>query len=224
MDGLHQALISVPPTIRAASRFGVRYSGRPAARESSIVFETFAGEIRTQISCVYCGHSVNRNEEFLSLEVALPLTKRGKVQILDELLAAEFGDSQPIADFACQRCHRKGGSVLRQALSRTPNVLVVQLKRFDWLTASRIDDEVLFEQESLDLGKLGRTTRSEKYILFAILNHTGDLSSGHYFALTRRLTGDRTWHSFDDERFKPASEGPGSCLRSAYILFYARKT
>ena len=66
-----------------------------------------------------------------------------------------------------------------------PNILIVNFKRFDTL--------VDFPIEGLDIGKyvVNEDTKKESfYALFAIGNHSGSLSFGHYYAYEKNyITG-----------------------------------
>jgi hypothetical protein len=63
--------------------------------------------------------------------------------------------------------------------------------------------------------------------LFAVINHYGALSGGHYVATARAPVNDR-WYMYDDQKVTPLSlSGPELdaqvCTPAAYILFYVRK-
>jgi ubiquitin C-terminal hydrolase len=63
--------------------------------------------------------------------------------------------------------------------------------------------------------------------LFAVINHFGALSGGHYVATARAPVNDR-WYAYDDQKVTPLSSfGPELdaqvCTPAAYILFYVRR-
>lgn len=61
----------------------------------------------------------------------------------------------------------------------------------------------------------GRVT----YELFAVCNHMGTVSSGHYTATTKsRQTGQ--WYTYDDDRVSFVQDAVTAGADEAYILFY----
>lgn len=57
------------------------------------------------------------------------------------------------------------------------------------------------------------------YELFAVCNHMGTVSSGHYTATTKsRQTGQ--WYMYDDDRVSFIQDEATIATDEAYILFY----
>lgn len=68
------------------------------------------------------------------------------------------------------------------------------------------------------------------YDCFAVSNHMGSVSGGHYTAYClheRTLMPDtdalRSWHSYNDRHVMPTS-ATGVVTPSAYVLFYRRRS
>ena len=59
------------------------------------------------------------------------------------------------------------------------------------------------------------------YDLYAVCNHTGGMSGGHYTAYCKNPV-DGTWYLFDDMRVERISEHQ-IVTKAAYLLFYARR-
>lgn len=59
------------------------------------------------------------------------------------------------------------------------------------------------------------------YDLYAVCNHTGGMSGGHYTAYCKNPV-DGTWYLFDDMRVERIS-GHQVVTKAAYLLFYARR-
>ncbi|CAO3601353.1 unnamed protein product [Absidia cylindrospora] len=60
------------------------------------------------------------------------------------------------------------------------------------------------------------------YDLYAVSNHYGSLTGGHYTACVRNgYRGE--WHNFDDTRFSVCDESKVKS-HAAYNLFYVRST
>lgn len=60
------------------------------------------------------------------------------------------------------------------------------------------------------------------YDLYAVCNHHGNMSSGHYTAYCRDIN-DHKWYSFDDQQVNKISES-SIATGDSYILFYQRTT
>jgi len=61
------------------------------------------------------------------------------------------------------------------------------------------------------------------YDLFAVLNHSGGLHSGHYTAMAKHPDSD-IWYKYNDSRVSKLSSSSSLINRDAYILFYVRTT
>ena len=84
------------------------------------------------------------------------------------------------------------------------------------------DSLVVFPITNLDLRQYIVEENSRKegvYDLYAISQHFGNLSSGHYTALCKN--GGK-WYDFDDERVTESSEA-NVVSKSAYLLFYRKR-
>ena len=64
------------------------------------------------------------------------------------------------------------------------------------------------------------SNKKEIYDLFAITNHYGDLSGGHYTSFCRN---NGIWYEFDDSKVKRIKDEKQLISNSAYILFYKKR-
>ncbi|KAL8539950.1 hypothetical protein ACS0TY_001525 [Phlomoides rotata] len=126
----------------------------------------------------------------------------------------------------CPRCKEHRQASKKLDLWRLPDILVFHLKRFSysrWLK-NKLDTFVNFPIRNLDLSKYVKSKDASEgshvYELYAISNHYGGLGGGHYSAYCK-LSGDNSWHHFDDAHVSPVNE---SEIKSsaAYVLFYQR--
>lgn len=62
---------------------------------------------------------------------------------------------------------------------------------------------------------------STLYDLYAVSNHFGSLSGGHYTAFAKNPLYDK-WFNFDDSDVSRASES-NVVTQAAYVLFYRRR-
>ena len=153
----------------------------------------------------------------------------GRLGVLDCLEAFAEDDALSGADaFSCPRCKVRGAATKRLRVRRWPRVLVLHLKRFQWNDRGRPGrkiDAVVDVPAKISLAPFlaedargGDDDDGPEYRLFAVTNHVGSLSGGHYTAACDAGAGE--WYAFDDERVSSAG-APPSHSRNAYVLMYA---
>ena len=133
----------------------------------------------------------------------------------------------------CSYCKKNQEAFKKLEIYRAPNVLIVQLKRFDCKTESiyegfiknkKNESLVNFPLKNLDIGKYVVEENSRKdclYDLCAISQHFGSLSSGHYTAL---CLNDDEWYNFDDEKISKITNAKSVVSKGAYILIFRKKS
>lgn len=101
-----------------------------------------------------------------------------------------------------------------------PKILIIAFKRFR-NNFSKINNVIDFPLEALDLRKycIGYDKHKSIYDLYAISNHTGGHSGGHYYSFCKNKN---KWYLFDD---RSVSEVDPSRIISntAYVLFYRKR-
>jgi ubiquitin carboxyl-terminal hydrolase 4/11/15 len=129
----------------------------------------------------------------------------------------------------CPKCAKHQEAFKKMEVYRSPNILIVQLKRFKIKTTNaylsmlqnkKNDCLIKFENE-LNMSPFicGPNKENSIYELYAISQHYGSLSSGHYTALCKNKG---KWYSFDDESVSKAGDDD-IVTKAAYLLFYRRK-
>ncbi len=129
----------------------------------------------------------------------------------------------------CGNCKRSVQAMKKLSLYRLPRILIVHLKRFKQklpsflsTAARKVTELVDYPTNGLDMGKFVRAESGGEnvYDLFAVANHYGGISGGHYTASCYNPVLEK-WLTYDDTRvYKAASEEVASS--SAYVLFYHR--
>ncbi|KAJ9137299.1 Ubiquitin specific peptidase 11 [Pleurostoma richardsiae] len=145
---------------------------------------------------------------------------------LDEFEKEEILSEQDM--WYCPRCkdHRRASK--KFDLWKTPDILIVHLKRFSasgW-RREKIDTLVDYPVEGLDLTKrvLDRHTGKEEiYDLIAVDKHWGSLNGGHYTAVTKNFI-DGCWYDYNDTIVSKVSDASKAVTTAAYLLFYRRRT
>ncbi|KAM6497275.1 ubiquitin carboxyl-terminal hydrolase 4 [Amanita muscaria] len=215
-------------------------------RNDSLIVDFFQGQFRSQLECLTCHKTSTTYNVFSILQLPIPHAKSGKVPI-ERCLAAFFGEEVLDKDnsWDCPICKVKRRATKRLSLARLPPILVVQLKRFEanGRFSDKIDTFVDYPTKFLDLTNYmppplppgidktqlngGFPMSSDdprvqlppyRYELYAVTNHYGNLSSGHYTAFIASRGG---WMYCDDSSVK--SVDPRQVVnQKAYLLFYKR--
>ncbi|KAK1984311.1 ubiquitin carboxyl-terminal hydrolase [Colletotrichum cereale] len=205
-----------------------------------IVHQTFYGKLQSSTTCQNCGGVTNAVQSFLDLSLGLEnlshKRKKGGPKVpsltLQECLDEEYVKSDK-CEYRCHNCSSMQQAKRATSIKRLPNVLAIQLKRFEYKQGrhdrapSKIDTIVNFP---LQLNMLPYTTRGRgadpkdafelgrscTYDLLSVVVHVGEIDTGHYVSYCR--VGDQ-WFKFNDHKVEMASK---SDVLSAqpYLLFY----
>lgn len=102
-----------------------------------------------------------------------------------------------------------------------PKILVIDLKRFT-NTMKKRQDVVDIPLLDLDLSSyvIGYKRKSYTYDLYAVCNHEGGCSGGHYTATVKKE--DNKWYNFNDTTIKEIKKN-NVISSKAYCLFYKKK-
>jgi hypothetical protein len=163
---------------------------------------------------------------------------------LDQCLAA-FTKPERLDErnsWYCSCCKDHVRALKTMELWRLPNILALQLKRFQSkhiLRREKLDVVVDFPTEGLDMSKhmpkddgnnLLDSSVSAVYDLFAVINHHGRMGFGHYTALARNwddVSLSSGWTLFDDSTARVIGNNSGwfegGMSRTAYVLYYRRR-
>ena len=128
----------------------------------------------------------------------------------------------------CPRCEAEKKAVVTLGVWRAPPVLIIDLMRFgvqSLYASSKVETRVEFPLEGLDMTPYVRGPPPPEglcYDLYAVCNHIGSPSYGHYTAYAKCGSG---WYLFDDAQVKRVDEPAAATIVSseAYLLFYVRR-
>jgi hypothetical protein len=145
---------------------------------------------------------------------------------LDLYLAQELltGDNQ----WYCEKCCEHRDATKKTDLWILPPILIVHLVRFKvnefGQRGSKRDVAIDYPMEKWDLSEAVKSRGSEYplYDLYAVSNHMGGLSGGHYTAFSLNRF-DEQWYEYNDSTTRRVD--PNTLRRnqsSAYLLFYNR--
>ncbi|KAI5074420.1 hypothetical protein GOP47_0010381 [Adiantum capillus-veneris] len=195
--------------------------------ETSLVSDIFMGQMKSQVKCKSCSHCSDSVEPFLGLNLEIEDCNSIK-EALSNFLAVE--DLQEEEKVSCSHCKQAVSRSKQLSFSKSPQVLVVQLKRYkaSEFFPTKIERDIKYET-SLDLtpfvsqeGAGALIQESDwNYNLYAVLVHSGwSTSSGHYYCFVQTSPG--MWHCMNDSLVSRVSERT-VLHQEAYILFYIRK-
>ena len=154
-------------------------------------------------------------------EDVAPVSSKPTSVSLEECMDAYTGTEQLVGDnqWLCDQCKTKCDAERKISWSVAPDVLVILLKRFQYTQAGfeKINVPIAFPSSGLVV------MPGETYDLYAVVNHFGSLSSGHYTALCRE---ESRWSVYNDHQVEIVgnlNQELVNCARTCYVLFYRRK-
>ncbi|PGH23956.1 hypothetical protein AJ80_02018 [Polytolypa hystricis UAMH7299] len=148
---------------------------------------------------------------------------------LDECLD-EFGREEVLSEndaWYCPRCKEHRRATKKFELWKSPDILIIHLKRFSANRGFRdkIDALVDFPMELNLEGRLDvpEEGKSLMYDLIAVDNHYGGLGGGHYTAYAKNFI-DGNWYEYNDSMASKRSDPKCVVTPAAYLLFYRRRS
>jgi ubiquitin C-terminal hydrolase len=160
------------------------------------------------------------------------ITKMSHVNIYDCLEAFKTEERLKKDNaWYCSVCKDHKEAYKKLDIYKPPNVLIVQFNRFKVKTTNVVmgflhnkknEQMIDFPIDNLDISRFVMSEKDKdnaKYELFAISQHYGSLSSGHYTAFCKNRGN---WYSFDDSHVTKASQDD-AVSSAAYLLFYRKK-
>lgn len=160
---------------------------------------------------------------------------------LELCLKNDFFKEDIVSSVDCSKCNAKKDKRKYNKIVKSPEVLLIQLKRFVFkgfdtnndAIYNKNDKKVTFpEVLKLEKGWFDQNhkTGDESYDLSGIVMHNGGTGSGHYFSYCK--LADNNWYQFNDSSFSEVNDpkamlneayGNGKSSLSAYLLVYKKK-
>ncbi|KAK7243986.1 hypothetical protein RIF29_38801 [Crotalaria pallida] len=186
---------------------------------SSIVKEIFGGALQSQVKCLNCGYESNKVDEMMdiSLDVFHSNSLRDSMQ---KFFQPEVLDGNN--KYKCDSCKKLVAAKKQMSILQAPNVLVIQLKRFEGILGGKIDKAVAFEEILVLSSFMCKASQDPlpEYKLFGTIVHSGySPESGHYYAYIKDAMG--RWYCCNDSCVTLASLQE-VLSEKVYILFFSR--
>ncbi|XP_021832110.1 ubiquitin carboxyl-terminal hydrolase 25 [Prunus avium] len=186
---------------------------------STVVKEIFGGALQSQVKCLSCGTESNKVDEIM--DISLDVFHSNSVKdALQRFFQPELLDGQN--KYKCESCNKLVAARKQMSILQAPNVLVIQLKRFEGIFGGKIDKSISFEDVlvlSSFMCKASQDLRPD-YKLFGTIVHSGfSPESGHYYAYIKDAMG--RWYRCNDS-FVSLSTLQEVLSEKVYILFFSR--
>eukprot|EP01080_Neovahlkampfia_damariscottae_P006153 gene6153-10160_t len=190
---------------------------------SKVVFQ---GQMQSDIVCTKCKSVSTTYDPFIDISLNMKSLSKEESNLEDCL--QKYTKSESIGETVyCKSCEGKYGSTKQLSIKSIPVILCFHMKRFRQRkdkTSVKNDNHINFPFE-VDLysytSDSKKSNKKEKcyYSLFSVIEHRGNLDSGHYVCFIKQ---DQKWYLCDDEYIYESSIE--SVMKSeAYLLFYIRK-
>lgn len=199
--------------------FGEKYSW---------VIKHFFYLIVSLTKCINCGYISFSYDPSNILCLPIPATATSAASTnltiydcLDHYFGKEYLTDD--AGWKCDKCTNKMGNYKEYRLLNTPNVLIIVLKRYSYVSGKWQKNSAIIQFPiilNISSYKLGSDKNNCNYRLFAVANHVGNMGSGHYYAYCCDLEDPlKSWFEFNDERVAKISE-ESIYTANSYMLFY----
>jgi ubiquitin C-terminal hydrolase len=155
-------------------------------------------------------------EDFFLIHLPIPDKNEPTIEecfdlyLKDELLEGENGiintETQEYEDIT-----------KKTIVCKFPEILIVDLQRFNSSTNLKKKQNMIHYKETLDLTKYSSDTN--RYEIYGVINHSGSIYGGHYTCYIKNQ--NEKWYHYNDTNVKECSVTE-ICSTRAYCLFYRR--
>ncbi|KDQ15866.1 hypothetical protein BOTBODRAFT_65156 [Botryobasidium botryosum FD-172 SS1] len=207
-----------------------------------VVHSTFGAQLQSELTCGRCGERNRTTDPILDISLEVKKENLNGVDITLAGCLRRFTKPErlgPNEQFSCSTCVANSqDATKRLSIRRLPPVLCFQFKRFEHnSTASKIETPVRFpatldmapytslfieaqeREDGVDPFDVLGPSALYEYELFAVVNHEGQMNTGHYTNYARLQD---QWYRFDDDKVTPATLR--ECLNSkAYMCAYVKR-
>ncbi|BFZ03663.1 hypothetical protein BsWGS_06702 [Bradybaena similaris] len=190
------------------------------SKETTVINQIFGGYLRSQVTCLRCHAKSDTFDPFMDLSLDI----KG-VSTVEEALA-KFVKPETLDNenaYKCPKCKNKVRAQKRFSIEKAPNVLTLQLNRFDFHhhLSGKINRFIKYpEKINLRSYMSQRVGEPIMYHLYGVLVHSGHSSEhGHYYSFVK--SPSKTWYCMNDSVVQQAGSN-NVFSADAYVLFYGR--
>lgn len=186
---------------------------------NTIVKEIFGGALQSQVKCLSCGAESNKVDEIMDISLDV-LHSSSLRDALQRFFQPEVLDGNN--KYKCENCKKLVSARKQMSILQAPNVLVIQLKRFEGIYGGKIDKPIAFEEVLVLSSYMCKASQDlhPEYNLFGTIVHSGfSPDSGHYYAYIKDAVG--RWYCCNDSYVSPKLLQE-VLSEKVYILFFSR--
>ncbi|TXG66562.1 hypothetical protein EZV62_007837 [Acer yangbiense] len=191
----------------------------PSNGTSSVVKEIFGGALQSQVKCLSCGAESNKVDEIM--DISLDILNSGSLKdAMHKFFQPEVLDGNN--KYKCDNCKKLVAARKQMSILQAPNILVIQLKRFEGIFGGKIDKTIAFEEVLVLSGFMCKSSQDPQpeYNLFGTIVHSGfSPDSGHYYAYIKDAMC--RWYCCNDS-YVSLSTLQEVLSEKVYILFFTR--
>ena len=207
--------------------------------EISPIKQLFTGIQKTSIKCSVCDNNSNNFEIYQMLSLSIPiidkikdLCKTFKIEeLINKYLSEERLDKDNMS--RCDFCYIKNRQVKKTKLWKTPQILIIQIKRFlmnDYgIMSNKLNNLITYPIRNLDISPYiddnSPHRDNSKYNLFGVnchhsLGKFNTINFGHYTSIIKSRN-DNCWYHYDDSNPVVKVTSVDKLInKNAYLLFY----
>jgi len=184
-----------------------------------VVHKAFSSDLQSSIKCLECKNITKTIDPII--DISLEITNNDNlIDCLKNFTKVENLDIK----YSCSNCNKRTNATKKLLISKFPNVLSIQLKRFKHSNQSVKIEKFISFPRLINMNEFSATYASTQiedptlnYELFGVICHIGSVNTGHYVAIIKNNEGK--WFKFDDSVVTLMTWEQVSQLK-AYLLFY----
>ncbi|KAI3809659.1 hypothetical protein L1987_19256 [Smallanthus sonchifolius] len=218
IDACHTTSLRLKKLQQQKRKF-VSNGGGDSCSGGTVVKEIFGGALQSQVKCLACGNESNKVDEIMDISIDV-LNSSSIREAFQKFFQPETLDGNN--KYKCESCKKLVAARKQMSILQTPNILVIQLKRFEGIYGRKIDKAITFEEMLVLSSFMCKTSQDPhpEYKLFATIVHSGcSPDSGHYYAYIKDAIG--RWYCCNDS-YVSVSSLEEVFSEKVYILFFSR--
>lgn len=196
-----------------------RKGTEPFNGNNTVVKEIFGGALQSQVECLSCGALSNKVDDIM--DISLEIMHSSSLQeSIQKFFQPEILDGNN--KYRCDNCKKLVKARKQMSIHQAPNILVIQLKRFEGIFGGKIDKVIAFEEVLVLSNVMSKASQDPQpvYNLFGTIVHSGfSPESGHYYAYIKDAMG--RWYCCNDS-YVSLSTQEEVLSEKVYILFFSR--
>lgn len=219
IDACHNTCLQLKKLQQQRKKAGNGNATSGCGNDSTIVKEIFGGSLQNQVKCLSCGAESNTVDEIMDISLDV-LHSSSLKDSLQKFFQPEILDGNN--KYKCDKCNKLVTARKQMSLLQAPNVLVIQLKRFEGIFGGKIDKLINFEEVLVLSSYMCEESQDAHpdYKLFGTIVHSGlSPDSGHYYAYIKDAMG--YWYCCNDS-YVSHSSLQDVLSEKVYILFFSR--